>query len=252
MAILSMNDRSAEEGAAQATLLTQEVVAVRVVAIGNGCRPETVPPGALTVCLSKNLGIPGGRNVGARALRDAGDPTDWLYFLDKDAAFPRPDVVARLVAEAEQHPEATWVQPRLTGPDDTTIPRRWIPRLRASDPGRSGRITSMTEGVVLIRREAFDAVGGWEDRIFLYHEGSELAWQLFEAGWSGWYAASIHMPPRHGLYHRLAARNRIWIDHRGLPPHSSPLPEHVDRDHSGPNRAGAIRARGCAACAKAG
>ncbi|MFE0776884.1 glycosyltransferase family 2 protein [Streptomyces sp. NPDC058861] len=229
VAILSMNDRPAEEAAAQATLLAQKDVDVRVVVVGNGCRPETVPPGALTVCLPKNLGIPGGRNAGARALRDADAPADWLYFLDNDATFPRPDVLARLLAEAEQHPEAAWVQPRLTGPDDTTTPRRWVPRLRASNPGRPGRITSMTEGVVLIRRSAFDAVGGWEDRIFLYHEGADLAWRLFEAGWSGWYAASIRMhhplttPARHALYHRLAARNRIWIAHRNLPAPLLPL-----------------------------
>ncbi|MEU7354302.1 glycosyltransferase family 2 protein [Streptomyces albidoflavus] len=224
-----MNDRSAEEAAAQATLRAQSGVDVRVVVVGNGCTPEVVPPGALTVCLPENLGIPGGRNAGADALHEAGDPAEWLYFLDNDASFPRADVLARLVAEAERHPEAAWVQPRLTGPDDLTTPRRWVPRLRASNPERPGKVASMTEGVVLIRRAAFDAVGGWDDQLFLYHEGSDLAWRLYEAGWRGWYAASIRMhhpltgPARHALYHRLAARNRIWIAHRNLPAPLLPL-----------------------------
>ncbi|WP_308409269.1 glycosyltransferase family 2 protein [Streptomyces sp. BV129] len=227
--VLSMNDRPDEETAAQATLLVQSDVDVRVVVVGNGCRPEVVPPGALTVCLPENIGIPGGRNAGVDALRDAGDPADWLYFLDNDAAFPRTDVLARLVAEAERHPDAAWVQPRLTGPDDATTPRRWVPRLRASNPGRPGRVTSMTEGIVLVRRDAFDTVGGWNSRIFLYHEGADLAWRLYAAGWNGWYAASIRMhhplttPARHALYHRLAARNRIWIAHRNLPAPLLPL-----------------------------
>ncbi|KIF06334.1 glycosyl transferase [Streptomyces sp. RSD-27] len=221
--VLTMNGRPAEEAAAQATLLAQSGVDVRVVVVGNGCKPEVVPPGALAVSLPENIGIPGGRNAGAAALRDAGDRADWLYFLDNDASFPRPDVLARLVAEAERHPQAAWVQPRLTGPDDMTTPRRWVPRLRASNPGRPGKVASTTEGVVLIRRDAFDAVGGWEDQLFLYHEGFDLAWRLYEAGWSGWYAASIRMhppltdPARHALYHRLAARNRIWIAYRNLP-----------------------------------
>ncbi|MFI0928669.1 glycosyltransferase family 2 protein [Streptomyces sp. NPDC021012] len=224
-----MNDRPEAEAAAQATLLAQSGVEVRVVVVGNGCRPEIVPPSALTVCLPKNLGIPGGRNAGADALRKAENPADWLFFLDNDATFPRPDVLARLIAEAEQHPEAAWVQPRLTGPDDATTPRRWVPRLHASNPGRPGRVTSMAEGVVLIRRDAFEAVGGWEGRLFLYHEGFDLAWRLYEAGWSGWYAAAIRMhhplttPARHALYHRLAARNRIWIAHRNLPTPLLPL-----------------------------
>ncbi|MFB6901531.1 glycosyltransferase family 2 protein [Streptomyces hydrogenans] len=227
--VLTMNDRPDEEAAAQATLLAQSDVDIRVVVVGNGCRPEVVPPDALTVCLSENVGIPGGRNAGADALRQAGDPAHWLFFLDNDASFPRPDVLARLVAEAEQHPEAAWVQPRLTGPDDVTTPRRWVPRLRASDPGRPGRVTSMTEGVVMVRRDAFDAVGGWESSLFLYHEGADLAWRLYAAGWSGWYAAGIRMhhpltkPARHALYHRLAARNRHWIAYRNLPALVVPL-----------------------------
>ncbi|MFD4790783.1 hypothetical protein ACFWN1_27800 [Streptomyces sp. NPDC058459] len=71
-----MNDRPAEEAAAQATLLAQRGVEVRVVVVGNGCRPEVLPPGALTVCLPENVGIPGGRNAGAEALRAAGDAPD--------------------------------------------------------------------------------------------------------------------------------------------------------------------------------
>lgn len=228
--VLTMNDRPDEEAAAQATLLAQRDVDIRVVVVGNGCRPEVVPPGALTVCLPENVGIPGGgRNAGADALRKAGDSAHWLFFLDNDASFPRPDVLARLVAEAEQHSEAAWVQPRLTGRDDATTPRRWVPRLRASDPGRPGRVTTMTEGVVMVRRDAFDAVGGWESSLFLYHEGADLAWRLYAAGWSGWYAAGIRMhhpltkPARHALHHRLAARNRTWIAHRNLPAPLIPL-----------------------------
>lgn len=227
--LLTINDRPAEEGDAQATLRAQSGVNVRVVVVGNSCTPEVVPAGALTVCLPENTGIPGGHNAGAATLRDAGDPAGWLFFLDIDATFPRADVLARLVAEAERHPEAAWVQPRLTGPHDVTTPRRWVPRLRASNPGRAGKVASMTEGVVLIRRDAFDAAGRWEDQLLLYHEGSDLAWRLYEAGWSGWYAAPIRMhhpltqPARHALYHRLAARNRIWIAHRNLPTPIRPL-----------------------------
>ncbi|WP_411084766.1 glycosyltransferase family 2 protein [Streptomyces sp. cmx-18-6] len=123
---LTMNDRPAAQAAAQATLRAQGGVDARVV-VGNGCKPEVVPPGALTGCLPENVGIPGGRNADAAALQEAGDPAEWLYLLDNDASSPRADILARLVAEVERHPEAARVQPWLTGPDDVTTPRRWVP-----------------------------------------------------------------------------------------------------------------------------
>lgn len=87
----------------------------------------------------------------------------------------------------------------------------------------------MTGGVVLIRREAFDAVGGRPAEYFLYHEGLQLAWQCWAAGWTGWYAAGIRMhhpltsPARHALFHRLAAHNRISVAYRNLPAALIPL-----------------------------
>ncbi|CAL9586085.1 hypothetical protein SUDANB106_05144 [Streptomyces sp. enrichment culture] len=70
---------------------------------------------------------------------------------------PRTNVLARLIAEAQQYPLAAYVQPRLTGPDDVTTPRRWIPQLRASRPERPGTITTMTEGVVLLGKRHPDS-----------------------------------------------------------------------------------------------
>ncbi|MFF3767346.1 glycosyltransferase family 2 protein [Streptomyces sp. NPDC001922] len=136
-----MNERPEEEALAQKTLLAQTGVEVRVCVVGNGCTPQVVPPGAIAVALPENIGIPGGRNAGVEALREAGNPAQYVLFLDNDACLPRPDVLARLVTAAAEHPEAAYVQPRLTGPDDVTTPRRWVPRLRAGVPGRPGTIT---------------------------------------------------------------------------------------------------------------
>lgn len=60
--LLTMNDRPEEERASQATLLAQRGVEMRICVVGNGCTPDVVPAGALTVVLPENLGIPGGRN----------------------------------------------------------------------------------------------------------------------------------------------------------------------------------------------
>jgi GT2 family glycosyltransferase len=220
--VLTMNDRPVEFPRAMASLLEQEGVDLRVVIVGNGCEPDYVPAGVTTVTLSENLGIPEGRNVGADALAGP-DASEFLFFFDNDAVLPGPDVLARLVAEARQHPDAAYVQPRIADPDTGVTVRRWVPRLRAGDPTRPGTVTAMAEGVILIRRADFERAGGWPGHFFLYHEGFDLALRLWDLGRTGWYAPEVIVhhpasdPARHALYLRLVARNRVWVAFRRLP-----------------------------------
>ncbi len=220
--VLTMNDRPAEFPKAMTSLLEQEGVDLRVVIVGNGCAPDHVPDGVTTVTLPENLGIPEGRNVGADAL--SGDRAgEFLFFFDNDAILSSPDVLARLVDQARRHPEAAYIQPRISDPDTGITVRRWVPRLRAGDPTRPGTVTAMAEGVILIRRAAFERAGRWPGRFFLYHEGFDLALRIWDEGGTGWYAPEIVVhhpasdPARHALYLRLVARNRVWVAYRRLP-----------------------------------
>ncbi|MFE9004921.1 glycosyltransferase family 2 protein [Streptomyces sp. NPDC007875] len=218
--VLTMNDRPEEFPRAMASLLAQQGVDLDVVVVGNGCRPVQVPAGVRTIELPRNVGIPEGRNVGAAAV--TGD-CDYLFFFDNDAVLPAADALARLAAELDDDARLAFVQPRITDPDSGVTQRRWVPRLRTSDPARPGTVTVMAEGVVLIRRSAFQAVGGWPGHFFLFHEGIDLAWRLWDRGYTGRYlpAVSVHHPAtnpaRHVTFYRLNARNRVWLARRNLP-----------------------------------
>jgi GT2 family glycosyltransferase len=220
--ILTMNDRIIELDIAMASLLSQRGIDLRAVMVGNGCVPDRVPDGVRAVSLPENLGIPGGRNMGAEALRDE-DPGEFILFFDNDAVLPAPDTVARLAAEFDRHPDAAYVQPRIVDPASGDSLGRWVPRLRSADAARAGVVTVMAEGIVLVRRADFEAVGGWPGHFFLFHEGIDLSWRLWDLGRIGWYAADVEVhhpatnPARHKPYYRMVARNRAWVAYRLLP-----------------------------------
>ncbi|MGW3185981.1 glycosyltransferase family 2 protein [Kitasatospora sp. NPDC001119] len=220
--VLTMNDRWAEFRDAMASVLAQKGVSLRTVIVGNGVEPATVPAGAVSVALPENMGIPEGRNVGARALAGP-DAGEFLLFFDNDAILPETDTVARLVAEFDRHPDAAYVQPRIADPTTGETLGRWVPRLKSSDARRPGVVTVMAEGIVLIRRTDFEAVGGWPGHFFLFHEGIDLSWRLWDLGKTGWYAAGVEVhhpatnPARHGPFYRMVARNRVWVAYRRLP-----------------------------------
>ncbi|MBT2459926.1 glycosyltransferase family 2 protein [Streptomyces sp. ISL-86] len=222
--VLTMNDRPEDFPQAMASLLAQEGVDLDVIVVGNGCVPEQVPEGVRTVTLTQNVGIPEGRNVGASEAKG-----DYLFFFDNDAHLPATNTLARLVAEFSRDPQLAYAQPRICDPVTGATLRRWVPRLRTSDPTRAGVVTVMAEGVVMVRRDLYDRVGGWPGHFFLFHEGVELAWRLWDLGGTGRYVPDIIVhhpatdPARHETFYRLNARNRVWVARRNLPRPLIPL-----------------------------
>jgi GT2 family glycosyltransferase len=101
--------------------------------------------------------------------------------------------------------------------------RRWVPRARIGSPAHPGPAFTLSEGVTFVRRAAFEQIGGWADDFFYGHEGIELAWRLWDAGWDVHYAGDLVMhhpatnPNRHTVFYRLNARNRVWLARRNLP-----------------------------------
>ncbi|WP_026180944.1 glycosyltransferase family 2 protein [Demetria terragena] len=217
--ILHMGDRPDEFQRAMADVLKQEGVDLDVVVVGNGWRPTNLPDGVRGHFLPKNVGIPEGRNVGARAVSG-----DYIFYLDDDASIVKTDVLARLATAIEARDKVALVQPRLSDPVTDQAPRRWVPRLIVGRGiGRAGRVAVFSEGVVLIRRSAFEEVGGWPGQFFFGHEGIEVAWQLTHRGWTMWYdpTISVHHPyteaSRHPTHFFTNARNRVWVARRNLP-----------------------------------
>lgn len=214
--ILTMGQRPADLQRAITSVLEQREVQTDIVVVGNGWQPEDLP--VRGVGLPTNVGIPAGRNAGVPHV--AGD---LLFFLDDDAWLADPDFLATVERRFAEDPHLGLIQPRVVDPSGATAPGRWVPRLRVGDPAQPGPATSLWEGAVAIRRSLFEQIGGWPDPFFYAHEGIEVVWRVWDAGYLPWYAGDLVVhhpvidPARHAEYYRMNARNRVWLARRNLP-----------------------------------
>jgi GT2 family glycosyltransferase len=216
--VLTMGSRPDDLDRALTSLLSQTGVELDVVVVGNGWQPVGLPAGVQGHGLVENLGIPAGRNAGVPLVEG-----DLLFFLDDDARLPHDRVLATMARQFEEDPELGLIQPRVVDPEGRPAPRRWTPRIRVGDPARSSPAMSVWEGAVAIRREAFDYANGWPERFWYAHEGIELAWRVWDAGFHVRYDGEIEVyhpaiqPTRHPEFYRFQSRNRVWLARRNLP-----------------------------------
>lgn len=157
-----------------------------------------------------NIGYGAGMNAGVEALRDrraAGEiDGEFVLISNPDVVFD-PGSIDEMVAAARRHPTAGAVGPLIREVDGSVYPSaRSIPTLGAgighallapvwkNNPftrrylADSVMDTERTSGWLsgscqLLRWEAFDAVGGFDERYFMYMEDVDLGDRLARAGW---------------------------------------------------------------------
>ncbi|EFL18671.1 glycosyltransferase [Streptomyces sp. C] len=221
--IITMGNRPDELKALLDSVARQEGDPVEVVVVGQGVEVTGLPEGVRTVSLPENLGIPGGRNVGIEAFGPGGRDVDALLFLDDDGLLERTDTAELCRQAFAEDPELGIVSFRIADPETGTTQRRHVPRLRASDPMRSSRVTTFLGGANAVRTKVFEQVGTLPGEFFYAHEETDLAWRALDAGWLIDYRADMVLlhpataPSRHAVYHRMVARNRVWLARRNLP-----------------------------------
>ncbi len=170
-------------------------------------------PAAKYISLPKNIGYSAGNNVG---LREASG--DYLLILNPDVAVFS-GAVERLVQYLEGHPKVGLVAPKLINPDGSTqlsgalLPSFSIPLWRRSALGNFpgprqylakffmvgwDRSNSRAVGWALgacyvMRRAAWQAVGFFDERFFLYYEDVDYCRRMWAAGWEVHYVAEAEM-----------------------------------------------------------
>lgn len=168
--------------------------------------------GARLVESGANLGYGGGANLGA-----TGTTAPWLVVANSDLEWAPGSLDALLAAGAAQ-PDAGALGPALLNTDGTVYPSaRALPSLTQGAghallgkvwPGnpwtRAYRAENETTGdsrdagwlsgaCLLLRREAFEAVGGFDDGYFMFFEDVDLGDRLGRAGWRNVYVPTARV-----------------------------------------------------------
>lgn len=216
--VLTQGKRLEELSRGLESLLAQRGVDLDIICVGNGWEPTGLPEEVRTLALPENLGIPAGRNRGVPHVRG-----EFLFFLDDDAWLPDDTTLMRIAQVMRAQPHIGLVQPRVVDPARDDAPKRWIPRIRKGSAEHSSNVFSVWEGAVALQRRAYDESGGWPDPFWYAHEGIELAWRVWDAGYQVWYMGDLAVahpvidPKRHDEYFFMNARNRVWLARRNLP-----------------------------------
>ena len=217
--VLTQGNRPEQLGRGLGSLLAQEGVDLDIVVVGNGWQPQGLPDSVRGLALPENVGIPAGRNAGIEATTG-----ELVFTMDDDVSLVDNDTLSQLASIFTANPDIGVVQLRADDPDGEASPRRQVPRLGGDDPHRSSDVTTFWEGACGFRRELFERVGLFAGEFWYAHEGIDFAWRVMDAGYRVRYAGNLRChhpavapPKRHGYYHYLSARNRVWLARRHLP-----------------------------------
>jgi N-acetylglucosaminyl-diphospho-decaprenol L-rhamnosyltransferase len=112
--------------------------------------------------------------------------TEFLLFLNPDAVLEK-GAIAELEKAADTYPGASAFNPRITdakGGNYFKRSSRLLPRkewMKRGWPNADCEVSVLSGAAFFCRREQFNAVGGFDPNIFLYHEDDDLALRLKES-----------------------------------------------------------------------
>lgn len=200
----------------------------------DGAPEAAAGPGVRLLRTGGNLGYGKAANLGA-----SGFDGDWLLVANPDVTWS-PGALDQLLRAGHRWPEAGCLGPAIRTAGGQLYPSArafpslgrgighalfgwWWPanpwtrsyRAEAGSPveGPTGWLSG---SCMLLRREAFEAVGGFDPSYFMYCEDMDLCRRLAEAGWSNVYVPSAVITHLGGQATSRAAGLMLREHHRAL------------------------------------
>ena len=227
--VLNFNGRRWLSGCLGALAAQRDAPSFETIVVDNGSTDDSVEqiraswPDLRLVVLDTNVGFAAGNNAGARAARG-----EWIVFLNNDTR-AEPDWLARLFAAAREHPAYDLVTSRLVFMDEpSVIDSAGDGYLRAGGAFKHGHgapaeafasareVFGACGGAFMIRRTAFEALGGFDPRFFMNYEDVDLSYRARLRGMRTWYAADAIVQHAGGASLGVVSAAAVFYGQRNL------------------------------------
>ncbi len=197
-------------------------------------RPERRLPDVVWIDPARNLGYGAGANRGVAAVTGTGP----VLVANPDVAL-HSGAAAALAAALDADPSAAVVGPRIVQADGTRYPsaRRfpslvdaaghallssWWPdnrfsrRYRMDDLSvdQSTPVDWVSGACMLVRRSAWEELGGFDESYFMYAEDMDLCWRARQAGWQVLYVPQAVVTHLQGRSTRRRPYRMLLAHHR--------------------------------------
>ncbi len=177
-----------------------------------------------------NLGYGRGANRGAAAAT----AREYLLVANPDTV-ARPGAVKALVARLDDEPAVALVGPRIVTSDGAPYPAwrvfpdpllaaahalcaPWWPQnpftKKYRSPRPDGGVDWVSGAFFVVRRSAFEEVGGFDERYFMFAEDMALCWALGRRGWRIEGVEGAEVIHHEGLSRRRAPLSMVLAHHR--------------------------------------
>jgi len=190
-----------------------------------------MPPGVRLIESDENLGFAGGNNLLAKSGRSG-----WLALLNPDA-YPHPDWIEKFDAARLDYPDvAMFGSTQISAGKSDTLDGTGDCYHALGLAYRSGygrRAKRLPEGEVFaacgaamfIRRDVFEALGGFDERFFCYNEDVDLGYRARLRGWTTVQLAGAQVDHvgyassgrRSEVATYYGVRNRLWVFLKNTP-----------------------------------
>lgn len=196
-----------------ASALAQTCIRRRVFVVDQGSDPENLArlkafcadkPDVTLKCLERNVGVAEGRNI---AIAMGSAPI--IVGMDNDAVFPDSTTIARAAQRLADDPKLGVIAFRILD-FDTRAEDHWdYPPAYRDDTVMTFEATRFLGGGQAIRRQAFDAAGGYDGALFFIGEERDIAWRIINAGYRIRWFRDIAI-----LHHEHASQKVTWTRRR--------------------------------------